>query len=87
MVKGLFASMVALGISCSAQAQSPQNITRETPYSGRTLDGSVFLCKSDKRGRGRIPQGPEQRENSTGIGTYSRAERDYLARHASRGSS
>jgi len=41
---GLAIAMVVAGLAAGQQAQ---NVTREAPYTGQALEGSVFICSSD----------------------------------------
>lgn len=40
-------ALFALPVMLAAEVGSAQDITRATPYSGRRLEGAVFLCRSD----------------------------------------
>lgn len=47
VIRASVAVVLFLSVIPPANAQSPVDVARSTPYSGRPLDGSIFLCSSD----------------------------------------
>lgn len=51
--------LLAFTVAVVTQAQSSQDVTRATPYSGRPLSGAVFLCKSGDATTGGFRTAPD----------------------------